>query len=246
MTAFTLAHTVTLALGALEIVRIPGDIVEPLIALSIVYVGVENVLSSKMQPWRPVVVFGFGLLHGLGFASVLADFGLGASHFVPKLIGFNIGVEIGQLAVIAAAWLALGMHFANAHWYKPRLAAPVSVAIAVIALFWFFERMGQITADGIWAPLATLTEGGMPLVEWSAVAVAVMVLCTIVAILVDAETVDNTCGFLTSFAAFIVVTGAFTAGAYWVMAGLVVLWVVALRAQTLADAGGGAGAARAT
>ena len=240
VTAFTLAHTVTLALGALDIIRVPPEIVEPLIALSIVYVGIENVLSSKMQPWRPLVVFAFGLLHGLGFASVLADFGLGASHFVPKLIGFNVGVEIGQLVVIAAAWLALGALFATARWYKPRLAAPVSIGIAVIALFWFFERMGRIDGEGLFAPLATLTEGGMPVFEWSIAALAVMAVATIVAIIVDSEPVDNTCGFVTSFAAFIVVTGAFTAGAYWVMLGLVLLWVIALRAQTLGDAGPGA------
>ncbi|MEM6823904.1 MAG: HupE/UreJ family protein [Pseudomonadota bacterium] len=237
ITAFTAAHTVTLALGALGIVQVPAEVVEPLIALSIVYVGVENVLSSKMQPWRPLVVFAFGLLHGLGFASVLTDFGLGASHFVPKLIGFNIGVEIGQLAVIAAAWLAIGIHFARAPWYRPRLSAPVSIGIAVIALFWFFERMGRISGEGFWALLATLTEGTMPALEWSAWAAGLIVVCTIIAVLVDDARVDNACGFLTSFAAFVVVTGAFTAGAYWIMVGLVLLWILALRLQTLAEAG---------
>lgn len=105
VTAFTLAHTVTLALAALGIVRVPAAIVEPLIAASIVYVGVENVLARGLSPWRPVLIVLFGLLHGLGFASVLSDYGLGAQNFVAKLIGFNIGVEIGQLAVIAAAFL---------------------------------------------------------------------------------------------------------------------------------------------
>ena len=135
ISAFTLAHTVTLALGALDIVRLRGDIVEPLIAASIVYVGIENVLARGLMPWRPVVVFMFGLLHGLGFASVLSDFGLGAEHFVPKLIGFNVGVEIGQLAVILAAWIALGAIFSRYAWYFARIAAPVSIGISVIALF---------------------------------------------------------------------------------------------------------------
>ncbi len=140
VSAFTLAHTVTLALGALEIVRIPPEIVEPLIAASIVYVGVENVLTKELTPWRPVVVFFFGLLHGLGFASVLSDFGLGASHFVPKLIGFNIGVEFGQLAVIAVAFLAVGIWFGHSTWYKAWIANPASVMIALVGSIWVVER----------------------------------------------------------------------------------------------------------
>lgn len=140
ISAFTLAHTVTLALGALEIVRIPGEIVEPLIAASIVYVGVENVLSRGLTPWRPVLVFAFGLLHGLGFASVLSDFGLGSSHFVPKLIGFNVGVEVGQLTVIAVAFLAVGLWFGRKPWYRTRIANPASIAIALVGAWWVVER----------------------------------------------------------------------------------------------------------
>lgn len=105
ISAFTLAHTVTLALGALGYVSIPGSIVEPIIAASIVYVAVENILSDKLHRWRPLVIFAFGLLHGLGFASVLGEFGLPADQFVPALIGFNVGVELGQLTVIAIAFL---------------------------------------------------------------------------------------------------------------------------------------------
>src|SRR6056297_1204952 len=105
ISAFTLAHTVTLALGALGYVNIPGNIVEPIIAASIVYVAVENIVSDKLHRWRPLVIFAFGLLHGLGFASVLGEFGLPSNQFIPALIGFNVGVEIGQLTVIAAAFL---------------------------------------------------------------------------------------------------------------------------------------------
>jgi hypothetical protein len=104
---FTLAHTITLALAALGYVVVPGSIVEPLIAASIVYVAVENIFMKNLSPWRPFVVFGFGLLHGLGFASVLAEFGLPESAFVPALIGFNVGVEIGQLSVIAVMFLCV-------------------------------------------------------------------------------------------------------------------------------------------
>ncbi|WP_101066692.1 HupE/UreJ family protein [Roseovarius salinarum] len=109
VTAFTLAHTVTLALAALKIVTVPASIVEPLIAASIVFVAVENILARGLTAWRPVVVFVFGLLHGLGFASVLAEFGLPADRFVPALIGFNVGVELGQLTVIAVAFLIVFM-----------------------------------------------------------------------------------------------------------------------------------------
>ena len=106
VSAFTLAHTISLALAALDLVSVPASIVEPLIAASIVYVAVENIFrSGKLSPWRPAVIFCFGLLHGLGFASVLAEFGLPEGAFVPALIGFNIGVELGQLAVIAVAFL---------------------------------------------------------------------------------------------------------------------------------------------
>lgn len=111
ISAFTLAHTVTLALGALGLVNIPGHIVEPLIAASIVFVALENIFSNGMSKWRPVVVFLFGLLHGLGFASVLGEFGLPQGQFIPALLGFNVGVEVGQLFVIACAflivWIAL-------------------------------------------------------------------------------------------------------------------------------------------
>ena len=107
VSAFTLAHTITLALAALGYVTVPASIVEPLIALSIAYVAVENIFLRTLSPWRPFIIFGFGLLHGLGFASVLAQFGLPEQNFVPALIGFNIGVEIGQICVIAVAYLCV-------------------------------------------------------------------------------------------------------------------------------------------
>ncbi len=107
VTSFTVAHTITLALAALGYVSVPSSIVEPIIAASIVFVAVENILVRGLSPWRPVVVFCFGLLHGLGFASVLGEFGLPAGAFIPALIGFNVGVELGQLFVIAVAFLSV-------------------------------------------------------------------------------------------------------------------------------------------
>lgn len=144
VSAFTVAHTITLALGMLGYVSVPANIVEPLIAASIAYVGIENVVMKGMSPWRPVVVFGFGLLHGMGFASVLGDFGLSPLNFVAGLIGFNVGVEIGQLSVILTAFLLVGLPFGKKPWYRRFIATPASLAIAAMGIFWVLERTGLI------------------------------------------------------------------------------------------------------
>ncbi len=141
VTAFTLAHTVTLALGAMGWVTVPASIVEPLIAASITYVAIENVFTSGLSRWRPFVIFGFGLLHGLGFASVLGEFGIPDDQFFPALIAFNVGVELGQLTVISLAFLAVGMWFRNRPWYRSRISIPASLVIATIGAYWFFERV---------------------------------------------------------------------------------------------------------
>ncbi len=141
VTSFTVAHTVALALGVLGIVQVPAGIVEPLIAASIVYVAVENVLVSTYRPWRSGVVFGFGLLHGLGFAAVLGDIGLNPARFATGLIGFNLGVELGQLAVISGAFAVVGIWFGRKSWYDRLIANPASVAIAIVGAFWFIQRV---------------------------------------------------------------------------------------------------------
>jgi len=141
VTAFTLAHTVTLALATLGIVSVPASIVEPLIALSIVFVAVENIRGGELNTRRILVVLAFGLLHGLGFASVLGDVGLEPSNFIASLIGFNIGVEIGQLAVIAVAFILLGLPFGKRDWYRKGIAIPASVLIAAVGAYWTIERV---------------------------------------------------------------------------------------------------------
>lgn len=141
ISAFTLAHTVTLALGALGLVQVPGAVVEPLIAASITFVAVENILTDGLSRWRPLVVFGFGLLHGLGFASVLGEFGLPPDQFIAALLGFNVGVEIGQLTVVAVAFLAVGLWFGRKPWYRGLIAVPASAVIALIGAWWFVERV---------------------------------------------------------------------------------------------------------
>lgn len=135
ISAFTLAHTITLALAALGIVNIPGSIVEPLIALSIVYVAVENIFTDGLSRWRPAIIFGFGLLHGLGFASVLAEFGLPEGSFIPALIGFNIGVEVGQLAVIAVAFLCVTKAIDNSKKGDANIPMAIAYLVAMVAVF---------------------------------------------------------------------------------------------------------------
>ena len=105
VTAFTVAHTISLALTIYGVVSLSPRIVEPLIALSIVYVAVENIVHPSLSPWRVALVFAFGLLHGMGFAGVLSRLGLPRSEFLTALLCFNVGVELGQLAVIGAAFL---------------------------------------------------------------------------------------------------------------------------------------------
>ena len=140
ITSFTLAHTVTLTAAALGLVSVPATLVEPLIAASIVFVAVENLFSQRLSRWRPLVIFVFGLLHGLGFASVLSAFGLPQTQFIPALIGFNIGVELGQLSVIFIAFILLGYWFGKKAWFRSRISIPASLLIAATGGWWFVER----------------------------------------------------------------------------------------------------------
>ncbi|WP_417476192.1 HupE/UreJ family protein [Maricaulis sp.] len=139
ISAFTLAHTLTLALAVLGVITLPAHIVEPVIALSIAFVAIENLVFRDMQRWRPLVVFGFGLFHGLGFAGVLVGLGLPQGQLLPSLLSFNLGVEVGQLTIILAMWFALH-RFRDTNGY-PLLAKGASALIAVVALWWVVERV---------------------------------------------------------------------------------------------------------
>ena len=141
VTMFTIAHTMTLGLSMNGVIALPSNIVEPLIALSIAYVGIENIFAKRLHNSRLVLVFMFGLLHGLGFAGVLTDFGMPDDDFITALISFNVGVEFGQLAVITLAFLTIGLWFGYYEWYKKRVVIPGSVAISIVGLFWMFERL---------------------------------------------------------------------------------------------------------
>lgn len=140
ITSFTVAHTVTLALSIYGVVSLPSSIVEPLIALSIVFVAVENIYTTELRPSRVALVFAFGLLHGLGFAGVLSELGLPRAEFLPALLSFNLGVEAGQLAVISLALLAVGL-LRRRTWYRRAIVVPASALIAAVGLYWSIQRL---------------------------------------------------------------------------------------------------------
>lgn len=141
VTTFTVAHSITLGLTIYGVVSLSPRIVEPLIALSIVYVTVENLVFTEVKPWRLVVVFCFGLLHGMGFAGVLRELGLPRSEFVTALVSFNLGVEGGQLTVIALAYAAIGVWFGRKSWYRTYVTVPASALIALVGLYWTVQRV---------------------------------------------------------------------------------------------------------
>ncbi len=140
-TAFTLAHTITLALSMKGIVVAPPVLIEPVIALSIAFVAIENFFIDAVKPWRLLLVFLFGLVHGLGFASVLNEIGLPPDRFTSAVIFFNLGVELGQVAVIVLFFLLLALPFKKQVWYHKAIVYPLSGLIACIAIYWTIERV---------------------------------------------------------------------------------------------------------
>ncbi len=142
ISAFTLAHSITLALAALNIVRVPASIVEPIIAASIIYVGIENIVRGEMPKGRVLLTFAFGLIHGLGFASALREAGLGANGSGPiaPLVSFNLGVELGQLLVAAVALPFIWK--ITAHPALARRWVPACSAIVILAgSYWLVQRL---------------------------------------------------------------------------------------------------------
>jgi hypothetical protein len=140
ITAFTLAHSITLGLAALGMIGSLGNIIEPLIALSIVWIAIENCLFKKTSKWRPLVVFSFGLLHGLGFAAVLSEYGLPKDDLVASLVAFNIGIELGQLSLIFLAFM-ITFFIQKKTWYRQLVQIPVSIIIGLVGCYWFVERL---------------------------------------------------------------------------------------------------------
>lgn len=139
VTTFTLAHTVTLALATLGWVNVPSKIVEPVIALSIAAVALENIFHPRYTNWRLVIVFVFGLVHGLGFASALKDLDLPTASLAVGLVGFNVGVELAQLTVITIAF-AVTSWLRDPMRYRQWIVIPGSSLIAAMGLWWAVQR----------------------------------------------------------------------------------------------------------
>jgi len=140
-TAFTIAHSVTLGLAMYNLIKVPSNIIEPLIALSIVFLGLQNIFSAKLQKSRIGLVFLFGLVHGLGFASALSRLGLPEDRKLTCLLLFNLGVELGQLTIILLAWYLVGRTFGDKPIYRKRILIPASVCIVAIAGYWTIQRI---------------------------------------------------------------------------------------------------------
>jgi len=138
---FTLAHTITLFLGTLKIIAIPGIIVEPIIALSICFIAIENLFTENIRRTRPYIIFIFGLLHGLGFAGVLNEIGISTNLFVVNLISFNVGVELGQIGVLIFSYVLIALSFQKKSWYRNRVTKPISIIVASIGFYWFIQRL---------------------------------------------------------------------------------------------------------
>ncbi len=138
---FTLAHSITLGLAMYGVIQPRASLIEPLIALSIVLLALENIFSRKVKPWRLVMVFLFGLVHGMGFAGALSELGMPAYAFATALISFNIGVELGQLTIILFMYFLVARGFAHKRWYRKAIVVPASVLIAAVAGYWTIERI---------------------------------------------------------------------------------------------------------
>lgn len=143
ISAFTIAHTITLGLVASGVFAPPANIVEPLIAATIAFVTIENIVFKDMTRWRPLVVFAFGLIHGMGFAGFFGSLGLPQGQFWSALIGFNVGVEIGQLSVIALAALLLWplKRAVSETLYRRAIVWPGCAIIGFVGAFWAIERV---------------------------------------------------------------------------------------------------------
>ena len=141
ISAFTIAHTVTLALATFDMAPAPAGVIEPLIALSIAAMAVDNIRTANTPSWRPYAVSAFGLLHGFGFAGALRELGLPQGQELAALVAFNLGVEAGQLLVVAALLAVVGWWMRRS-WYRVGIVLPVSVAIAATGVAWTLERTG--------------------------------------------------------------------------------------------------------
>ena len=144
VTMFTIAHSITLIFVSISYINVNPLIVEPIIALSIAYVGIENIFKQYVKEYlRYIIIFFFGLLHGLGFALVLSDIGYQSSKLILNLISFNLGIEAAQIFIILFLYILLGIKFSNKKYYRYIFQVPVSLIIALVGIYWFFERINM-------------------------------------------------------------------------------------------------------
>jgi hypothetical protein len=137
---FTLAHSLTLVLVAYGLLLPHSEIIEPLITFSILFTAIENIIHRKMNPWRLVIIFVFGLVHGLGFAAGLLSLDLSKSQMLTSILMFNLGVEIAQTVILLVLFI-LVYKIKKQHWYAERIVYPISSIIACIALYWTIARI---------------------------------------------------------------------------------------------------------
>lgn len=138
--AFTAAHTITLGLASAGLVNVPGKFVEPVIALSIAALAIENLFVTEARPWRLWLVFAFGLIHGLGFAGALSSWIHPGEGFLPALISANLGVEVAQVIILLAAWLLTMGWNKSKVW--PHFRRWSCVLLALAGMAWFVQRVG--------------------------------------------------------------------------------------------------------
>lgn len=138
---FTVAHSLSLGLAASGWVLPNSNYIEPLIAVSILYNAIENIVHKNVNPYRLAIIFVFGLIHGMGFATALKEIGIPKEQFFTCLFSFNLGVEFGQIVVVILAYFLIGKWLSNKLWYKERIVYPISSAIGCIALYWTIERI---------------------------------------------------------------------------------------------------------
>ena len=141
VTAFTVAHSVTLSLAALNILTPPASVIEPAIALSIVYVGADNLLAQGGRDVRAWIALTFGFIHGFGFANVLREMGLPSRALGWSLFSFNLGVEIGQLLVVVVVASALAALRSRSEWAGRHLTFAGSLIVVAAGVFWFVQRV---------------------------------------------------------------------------------------------------------
>ena len=140
-TFFTMAHTISLVMVANKLLLPNPNVIEPLISISIVFIAIENIFITQINSRRYWVIFLFGLIHGMGFASAFIETSINNTYFYTSLFSFNVGVEIGQILILLLAYFIVGKPYGSELWYRKQIVIPVSMLIAIIAIGWTYKRI---------------------------------------------------------------------------------------------------------